>query len=66
MKIADSIGFKEKGRPSVAFSHSAVLKKNEEIHTIVIGGPMFKNSIRVSVGETIIRNGFTYADIIPE
>jgi len=41
------------------------LKKNEKIHTIVVGGPMFKDSIRVSFGETVIRNGFAYADIIP-
>lgn len=39
--------------------------ENGEIHTIVIGGPMFTHSIPVRVGETVERNGFAYADIIP-
>jgi len=40
--------------------------ENGEIHTIVVGGPMFTDSIPVQVAEIIIRNGFAYADIIPE
>ncbi|MHB8810412.1 MAG: Dph6-related ATP pyrophosphatase [Desulfobulbaceae bacterium] len=39
--------------------------ENGEIHTIVTGGPMFTHSIPVRVGETVERNGFAYADIIP-
>lgn len=39
--------------------------ENGEIHTIVIGGPMFTGSIPVEVGEIVARNGFVYADIIP-
>ncbi len=39
--------------------------ENGEIHTIVVGGPMFSGSIPVRIGERITRNGFAYADIIP-
>ena len=39
--------------------------ENGEIHTIVVGGPMFTSSIPVRVGEILIRDGFAYADIIP-
>jgi uncharacterized protein (TIGR00290 family) len=39
--------------------------ENGEIHTIAVGGPMFRRPIPVSVGEIIERNGFAYADIIP-
>lgn len=36
-----------------------------EFHTVVIAGPMFRKSIPVRVGETVKRNGFAYADIVP-
>ncbi|MDW7773171.1 MAG: hypothetical protein SCH71_09815 [Desulfobulbaceae bacterium] len=39
--------------------------ENGEMHTIVVGGPMFHQTIRVRIGEIIERNGFAYADIIP-
>jgi diphthamide synthase (EF-2-diphthine--ammonia ligase) len=39
--------------------------ENGEIHTIVVGGPMFKKRIEVEVGEVVQRDGFAYADIIP-
>jgi uncharacterized protein (TIGR00290 family) len=39
--------------------------ENGEIHTIVVGGPMFEKRIEVEVGEVVQRNGFAYADIIP-
>lgn len=39
--------------------------ENGEIHTIVVGGPMFRRPIPVSVGGIVERNGFAYADIIP-
>lgn len=39
--------------------------ENGEIHTVVVGGPMFLNAVPVTVGETVERNGFAYADIIP-
>ncbi len=40
--------------------------ENGEIHTIVVGGPMFSKSIPVRIGQIVERNGFAYADIIPE
>ena len=39
--------------------------ENGEIHTVVVGGPMFRKTIPVTVGETVERDGFAYADIIP-
>jgi len=39
--------------------------ENGEIHTVVVGGPMFRKTIPVSVGEIVERDGFAYADIIP-
>jgi diphthamide synthase (EF-2-diphthine--ammonia ligase) len=39
--------------------------ENGEIHTVTVGGPMFSGAISVKVGETVERNGFAYADIIP-
>jgi uncharacterized protein (TIGR00290 family) len=40
--------------------------ENGEIHTIVIGGPMFAKSIPVRIGAIVERDGFAFADIIPE
>jgi len=39
--------------------------ENGEIHTVTVSGPMFSNAVPVEVGETVERNGFAYADIIP-
>ena len=39
--------------------------ENGEIHTVVVGGPMFTKSIPIRIGEIVERNGFAYADIIP-
>jgi len=39
--------------------------ENGEIHTIVVGGPMFEKRIEVGVGEVVQRDGFAYADVIP-
>jgi uncharacterized protein (TIGR00290 family) len=39
--------------------------ENGEIHTVVVGGPMFRRTVPVRIGETVERNGFAYADIIP-
>jgi uncharacterized protein (TIGR00290 family) len=39
--------------------------ENGEIHTVTVGGPMFSNAVPVTVGETVEKNGFAYADIIP-
>ncbi len=39
--------------------------ENGEMHTIAVAGPMFQRPIAVSVGETLERDGFAYADIVP-
>ena len=39
--------------------------ENGEIHTIVVGGPMFKKRIEIEIGPVVQRDGFAYADIIP-
>jgi len=39
--------------------------ENGEIHTVTVGGPMFSERIPVKVVETVERDGFAYADIIP-
>jgi uncharacterized protein (TIGR00290 family) len=39
--------------------------ENGEIHTVVVGGPMFRETIPVTIGEIVQRDGFAYADIIP-
>jgi len=39
--------------------------ENGEFHTFVFEGPIFKNRIEVVVGESIMRDGFQFADILP-
>ena len=39
--------------------------ENGEIHTVVVGGPIFQKAVPTIVGEIVERNGFAYADIIP-
>jgi diphthamide synthase (EF-2-diphthine--ammonia ligase) len=39
--------------------------ENGEIHTVIVGGPMFRKPIPVNVGEIVERDGFAYVDIIP-
>jgi uncharacterized protein (TIGR00290 family) len=39
--------------------------ENGEMHTVVVDGPMFDESINVKIGEMVQRDGFAYADIIP-
>ncbi len=39
--------------------------ENGEFHTVVVGGPMFRKKIPVHIGETVEREGFIFADIIP-
>lgn len=40
--------------------------ENGEFHTAVSAGPIFDAAIPVRVGETVMRDGFAYADLIPE
>ena len=37
-----------------------------EFHSFVTDGPMFSHSIAVQAGETVERDGFCYADLLPE
>jgi len=39
--------------------------ENGEFHSFVKAGPMFARPIRISVGETVEREGFAYADLLP-
>jgi uncharacterized protein (TIGR00290 family) len=40
--------------------------ENGEFHTVVTEGPMFSAPIRVSIGETVERDGFVFTDVIPD
>jgi diphthamide synthase (EF-2-diphthine--ammonia ligase) len=39
--------------------------ENGEFHSFVAAGPMLVTAIPVTVGETITRDGFAYADLLP-
>lgn len=39
--------------------------ENGEFHSFVAAGPMFSRPIRVRAGETVERDGFAYADLLP-
>jgi uncharacterized protein (TIGR00290 family) len=39
--------------------------ENGEFHSFVTTGPMFDRAIAVTVGETVIREGFAYTDLLP-
>jgi uncharacterized protein (TIGR00290 family) len=39
--------------------------ENGEFHSFVSAGPMLKGRIAVTVGETVVRDGFAYADLLP-
>jgi uncharacterized protein (TIGR00290 family) len=39
--------------------------ENGEFHSFVAAGPMFDRPIAVTVGETVIREGFAYTDLLP-
>jgi uncharacterized protein (TIGR00290 family) len=40
--------------------------ENGEFHTYVSAGPMLEGKIPVRVGETVERDGFAFADLLPE
>ncbi len=40
--------------------------ENGEFHTVVSAGPMFTTPIAVRVGEVVEREGFVFADVLPE
>jgi hypothetical protein len=39
--------------------------ENGEFHAFVSAGPMFSAPIAVAVGETVERDGFVFADVVP-
>jgi uncharacterized protein (TIGR00290 family) len=39
--------------------------ENGEFHTFVFGGPCFKAEIELNTGETVLRDGHYYCDLIP-
>lgn len=39
--------------------------ENDEFHSFVSAGPMLSCKIAVKVGQTIARDGFAYADLLP-
>jgi len=39
--------------------------ENGEFHSCVVAGPMLKGKIAVTVGETVERDGFAFADLLP-
>jgi uncharacterized protein (TIGR00290 family) len=40
--------------------------ENGEFHTCVLAGPMFREPIHAAVGEIVERDGFYFADLIPD
>ena len=40
--------------------------ENGEFHTFVYDGPIFKEPISIRIGEVVNRDGFQFADIIPD
>lgn len=39
--------------------------ENGEFHSCIVAGPMLSRRIAVTVGETVERDGFAYADLVP-
>src|SRR3990167_2206721 len=39
--------------------------ENGEFHSFVYGGPIFKKRIPIRVGETVEREGYAFADVLP-
>jgi diphthamide synthase (EF-2-diphthine--ammonia ligase) len=40
--------------------------ENGEFHTFASAGPMFRAEIPVTVGEIVERDGFVFADLLPQ
>ena len=39
--------------------------ENGEFHTFVHAGPMFREALTITVGETLERDGFVFTDVLP-
>jgi uncharacterized protein (TIGR00290 family) len=40
--------------------------ENGEFHTFVFDGPIFRRKLEVAVGERVMRDGFQFADVVPQ
>ena len=40
--------------------------ENGEFHTFVFDGPIFKEAVRLSVGEKVERDSFWFCDLLPQ
>ena len=40
--------------------------ENGEFHTLVVDGPDFSTPLRVTIGETVERDGFIFTDVVPQ
>jgi len=40
--------------------------ENGEFHTFVFDGPIFKEAVRLSVGEKVERDSFCFCDLLPQ
>ena len=40
--------------------------ENGEFHTFVYDGPIFKNPIAFRIGDTVMRDGFCFCDLLPD
>jgi diphthamide synthase (EF-2-diphthine--ammonia ligase) len=38
--------------------------ENGEFHSFAYDGPMFKNPVNISIGETVTRDGFVFTDLL--
>jgi uncharacterized protein (TIGR00290 family) len=46
-------------------SHVDPCGENGEFHTFVFDGPIFKEAVRLSVGEKVARDSFWFCDLVP-
>jgi uncharacterized protein (TIGR00290 family) len=40
--------------------------ENGEFHSFVYAGPLFREEVKVTVGQVVLRDGFTFCDLLPE
>ena len=40
--------------------------ENGEFHTLAFDGPMFLRPLAIQVGETVVRDGFVFTDLLPD
>lgn len=47
-------------------SQTVAFVERGEFHTFAFAGPMFRKPLAVRAGEVVIRDGFVFADVLPE